>query len=281
MVVLTCLQDFWKVIWEQDVRVIVMLTAESEGGQLKCHRYWDGTSFGPLRLALRDEHRVPLDRSKKTARPAPPHRRKTSSLMTPRSTSAPIGGGFEAQKDGSKDEEPPYVIVRRFSLRHTAQPFVPIREITQLCYSSWPDFGAPAHPQHLLGLVEQCDKVSRAAAATASSTAESVFQRPVLVHCSAGCGRTGTFCTVDSVMEMLKRQRDAMNGKIELEEWMQHDEIDLIEHTVQALREQRISMVQNLSQYVLAYETVLEWCTGLIEAEAANGPKTPKTPKTG
>jgi protein-tyrosine phosphatase len=31
--------------------------------------------------------------------------------------------------------------------------------------------------------------------------------RPMLVHCSAGCGRTGTFCTVDTVIDMLKRQR--------------------------------------------------------------------------
>ena len=169
------------------------------------------------------------------------------------------------------------MIVRRFSLRHTAHPFVPIREITQLCYSSWPDFGAPAHPQHLLGLVEQCDKVSRATAATASPGADVLSSRPVLVHCSAGCGRTGTFCTVDSVIEMLKRQRDAANGKAEMEDWMQNEQIDLIEHTVQAFREQRISMVQNLGQYVLAYETVLEWCTGLLEKETATGPKTPKT----
>ena len=269
-------QDFWKLIWEQDVRVIVMLTAESEGGQLKCHRYWDGSSFGQFKLALRDEHRVHLDRSKKFTRPPPPSRRKTTPT-TPRSSSAPNSSSLPEPKQTTSDEEPAYVIVRRFSLRHTAHPFVPMREITQLCYSSWPDFGAPAHPQHLLGLVEQCDKVSRATTVTSPSTGASTAQRPVLVHCSAGCGRTGTFCTVDSVMEMLKRKRDAMKGKAEVEEWMQNDEIDLIEHTVKAFREQRISMVQNLGQYVLAYETILEWCSGVIEAETTSGPKTPKT----
>merc|ERR1711939_262284 len=48
-------EDFWSVIWDQDVRVIVMLTAESEGGQLKCHPYWSGKEYGPLKLKALSE----------------------------------------------------------------------------------------------------------------------------------------------------------------------------------------------------------------------------------
>jgi len=40
-------EDFWSVIWDHDVRVIVMLTAEKEGGQLKCHPYWASKDYGP------------------------------------------------------------------------------------------------------------------------------------------------------------------------------------------------------------------------------------------
>jgi tyrosine-protein phosphatase 2/3 len=54
-------QDFWSVIWDQDVRVIVMLTAESEGGQLKCHPYWKDKEFGPIRLRVLSEKKVSLD----------------------------------------------------------------------------------------------------------------------------------------------------------------------------------------------------------------------------
>jgi len=44
-----------------------------------------------------------------------------------------------------------------------------------------------------------------------------------------------------------------------LEDWERDDSIDLIEKAVNELRNQRISMVQSLRQYVLCYETVLEW----------------------
>lgn len=88
---------------------------------------------------------------------------------------------------------------------------------------------------------------------------------PVLVHCSAGCGRTGAFCTVDSVLDMLKRQRSARKtesrGISERPdtEWIYNDNLDLIAKTVADFRTQRPSMIQNLSQFVLCYESVLEW----------------------
>lgn len=94
--------------------------------------------------------------------------------------------------------------------------------------------------------------------------------RPLVVHCSAGCGRTGTFCTVDSVIDMLKRQRaerqskrsrspDAMDIDDDNDSWLFRDDIDLIAKAVEDLRSQRLSMVQSLRQFVLCYESVAEW----------------------
>jgi protein-tyrosine phosphatase len=137
--------------------------------------------------------------------------------------------------------------------------------------------------------------------------------RPMLVHCSAGCGRTGAFCTVDSVIDMMKRQRQSKlpGGQPQVQEsggdthmadsddaispltnremgfrfnldhqtrfddvkatrrpsvdvsWLRDDSVDLIQKTVEDFRQQRISMVQSLQQYVLCYETVLEWVNRL------------------
>jgi len=252
-----------------------MLTAESEGGQLKCHPYWAAQDFGSLKLKSLSEKKVSLDPTKHRSpaeRRSDAGRRRANTTIE---TSPPTP---------STNGELPYVIVRKFALSHAAHPFSPIREITQLHYSSWPDFGAPASPSQLLGLVELSNKTQRAASSAASpgrsddpEQDESV--RPMLVHCSAGCGRTGTFCTVDSVIDMLKRQRkESKDGVVPMdtsfggdymsrgkqadspaEDWIFDQDIDLVEKTVEDFRGQRLSMVQSLRQYVLCYETILEW----------------------
>jgi len=267
--------DFWSVIWEQDVRVIVMLTAESEGGQLKCHPYWKGRDFGPIRLRALSEKKVSLDLDKHRSNSGPvPSSHGSDMPRSAASTQNNEGFGWnpaqaemgrrrantttslqpgastnpQPQQTGSAAETP-YVIIRKFALSHAAHPFSPIREITHLHYPSWPDFGAPAQPSHLLALVELANLMQRSAlpvdvpgaialrrdssgslesqsASIDPVTAQRSLQqsdslplswydapesndhaRPMLVHCSAGCGRTGAFCTVDSVIDMLKRQR--------------------------------------------------------------------------
>jgi len=183
--------------------------------------------------------------------------------------------------------EQPHVIVRKFSLSHTAYPFLPMREITQVHYSSWPDFGAPASANQLLSLVELSNQMQRAASSAIQSPRSTDPEddentRPMLVHCSAGCGRTGTFCTVDSVVDMMKRQRkEARNGVTPMDvvtsaddgdymgkgkeagevdgSWIFDQNLDLVQKTVEDFRGQRLSMVQSLRQFVLCYETVLEW----------------------
>lgn len=252
-----------------------MLTAETEGGQLKCHPYWLGKDFGPLKLKALSEKKVSLDpmkrRSSTDRRDSGRRRANTASETVPPPPAV----------------EEPYAIVRKFALSHAAHPFSPIREVTQVHYSSWPDFGAPASPGQLLGLVELSNQMQRAASSSiqpprSSDPENDEAARPMLVHCSAGCGRTGTFCTVDSVIDMLKRQRkEIKSGVTPMEvtdsnqdgymgqakggnentdaEWIFNQDVDLVERTVEDFRGQRLSMVQSLRQYVLCYESVLEW----------------------
>ncbi|KXX75243.1 Tyrosine-protein phosphatase 1 [Madurella mycetomatis] len=390
-------EDFWSVVWDHDVRVIVMLTAESEGGQLKCHPYWKGKDFGSIRLRVLSEKKVSLDIDKRPSQKSgsggvdgssmnstqsPPsgaclpeglRRRANTTTAFESSTQGTAQFNFNSQAAGAA--EPPHVVIRKFALSHAAHPFSPIREITQLHYPSWPDFGTPAQPSHLLALVELANVMQRAAlpidvpgtlaSVTASqhngdtgtgsgSTAASGHRgfdmgaesmplswydmpesseraRPMLVHCSAGCGRTGAFCTVDSVIDMLKRQRqhtlnrhgkgpenraqgsvlktgglaggatqrpssdcdsdgdvamnDRPNGTTARHDehvqrdghagidvnWLDDDSIDLIAQTVEDFRGQRLSMVQSLRQFVLCYETILEWIHRIQESSGGGG----------
>ncbi|KAK6532268.1 hypothetical protein TWF281_006460 [Arthrobotrys megalospora] len=283
-------RDFWSVVWDHDVRVIVMLTAEAEGGQLKCHKYWKEHSYGPYQLNNISEKRIALD-------PA-----KTSGHLYKKDGSLRRQSSGRHEPESPKESTGPHVIMRKFTLSHSAHPFSPLREITQLQYSSWPDFGAPADPAHILALIEQTELVIRSSGGSRRSSSSNTHdrrssrtdvERPVLVHCSAGCGRTGTFCATDSVIDMLRRQREYVrtsggrypqNG-VDYEgdspmrysfdnndfqgQWVNDDRVDLIERAVENLRDQRLSMVQTLRQYVLCYETVAEWLVRRPLADAS------------
>lgn len=262
-----------------------MLTAESEGGQLKCHPYWSSGEYGALKLKALSEKKVSLDpkvHRNQTERHDISHGRRRANTIAEASTS---GTPNTSQNSNPTSTDHPYVVVRKFTLSHAAHPFIPMREITQIHYSAWPDFGAPAKPGQLLSLVELSNLIQRSATASGQlgrpdSPEADPNVRPMLVHCSAGCGRTGTFCTVDSVIDMLKRQRKEQrsgitpmeisssnggdylgkgNKETEGDLWIFDQDLDLIEKTVQDFRCQRLSMVQSLRQYVLCYETVLEW----------------------
>ncbi|KAF3481018.1 protein-tyrosine-phosphatase [Arthroderma uncinatum] len=221
--------DFWRVVWEQGIRLIVMLTAETDGAQVKCHYYWNSADYGNLKVQLVSEGTIPLDPS----------------------------GMLQST------EESPFFNIRHFSITNSKAPFEPPREVTQIQYTDWPDFGAPAKPYHLLRLIEECDSIVKPSSSRSAAQVgrpDPAGQRKVIVHCSAGCGRTGTFCTVDSVIDMLKRQRKAAQNPVRTEPgWVYEDNTDLVAATVEDFRSQRLSMVQNLRQFVLCYESVLEW----------------------
>ena len=265
--------------------MIVMLTAEKEGGQVKAHNYWSDKRLGPFTLQQLSERRASLEPAKINR-----HRRPTASRKQSTEPAPPLA---RIDSSAAVSTDQPFVTVRKLTLSHEGFPFERMREITQLQYSSWPDFGAPAHPAHLLGLVEQCDAVVRTTTGTKHSEPDPPNSRPVLVHCSAGCGRTGTFCTVDTVIDMLKRQRNARRtrqgtpmdvdpiekqsqspffssssltagntGNDEVNgDWLAKENQDLIEKVVEEFRHQRISMVQSLRQFVLCYESIMEWLT--------------------
>ena len=104
------------------------------------------------------------------------------------------------------------------------------RTVIQFHYSTWPDHGIPTAVTPILELV----RLMRDVQATET--------RPILVHCSAGCGRTGTICSIDYVWALLRA------GKL-------RSDFSLYS-IIRDMRMQRIAMVQTLEQYMLCFKAV-------------------------
>uniref|UniRef100_A0A670ZNM9 protein-tyrosine-phosphatase n=1 Tax=Pseudonaja textilis TaxID=8673 RepID=A0A670ZNM9_PSETE len=106
-----------------------------------------------------------------------------------------------------------------------------IREIRQFHFTGWPDHGVPYHATGLLGFVRQVKSKSPPNAG------------PLVVHCSAGAGRTGCFIVIDIMLDMAERE-----GVVD------------IFNCVRELRSRRVNMVQTEEQYVFIHDAILEAC---------------------
>lgn len=195
-------------VWEQDVNVIVMLTTTEEALRTVAHTYWKEGQYGPLKLRLLSDQMILLNEP-------------SQDVWHEESKQKPVLQ---------------YICVRKFALVHEDLPLSAIRGVTQIQDLAWPDFGVPDDPGHVCRII---DYMNQAIGPTSTPP------KPVVVQCSAGCGRTGVFCTVDAVIDLLQREQSGSE--------------DLVEEVVGRFRDQRMSMVQNLRQFVHCYEVVLGW----------------------
>ncbi|KAJ2089362.1 hypothetical protein IW138_003530 [Coemansia sp. RSA 986] len=131
------------------------------------------------------------------------------------------------------------VVVRTLLLRHEMHPAEP-RTVRQLHYTEWPDHGVPLSPVPLLRMLKELDSANLGRAGS-----------PVVVHCSAGVGRTGTLITLDTAMQFFAKHEDYAG--------------DLVADVFKCLREQRTLMVQNQQQFVFCYQAELEQWNQAVE----------------
>ncbi|NWW45737.1 PTPRK phosphatase, partial [Corythaeola cristata] len=106
-----------------------------------------------------------------------------------------------------------------------------IREVKQFHFTGWPDHGVPYNATGLLSFIRRV-KLSNPPSAG-----------PIVVHCSAGAGRTGCYIVIDIMLDMAERE-----GVVD------------IYNCVKALRSRRINMVQTEEQYIFIHDAILEAC---------------------
>ncbi|XP_061719978.1 tyrosine-protein phosphatase non-receptor type 9-like [Cydia pomonella] len=112
------------------------------------------------------------------------------------------------------------------------------RIITHFWYVNWPNYGVPTHLEEFVTLLTEVNEHQRKLV----EEAELYDHRkpgPIVVHCSAGVGRTGSFCSIDYAIDQLNKENTIS-----------------LQNTVLKIREMRHSSVVTPEQYMFLYNII-------------------------
>lgn len=184
--------DMWKLIWENDVHIIVSLT-EIDSDDETCFEYWVAAKGFQIIFGRYQVEAVEIE------------------FMHNFCTA----------------------LLRIIDITCGAS-----RLITHYWYTNWPNNGSPADLKEFVTLLSTANQKQQELIESAMCK-NLPKPGPILVHCSAGVGRTGTFCAVDYTLSQLEKKKTVS-----------------IQDSVMAIRKMRHSSVVTLEQYMFIYKVI-------------------------
>eukprot|EP00347_Sterkiella_histriomuscorum_P023299 403335178 len=213
-------ENFWRMINQEKVQLIVMLCCVKENGKTKCDQYW------------------PQE----------------------------IGEYFEFEDSGitlilnEQDEVMPNLIQRKIKIIN--QLTQEERQIVHLQYLAWPDYGSPEPSDFNI-----VAKILEYLREHHDYSLQNNSENKIVIHCSAGVGRTGSILAIYNIQLSLERLYRNKEMLIQNNQYQQlsPEEKEIIEPrvsvfgVVRRLREQRFCMVQVNVQYEFIYQYIRQW----------------------
>ncbi|KAK9514687.1 hypothetical protein VZT92_025383 [Zoarces viviparus] len=220
--------DFWDMVWQERSSIIVMVTRLKENNE-KCELYWPQPRKRRRRLKEEDEEEE--------------QREEEEEGETGRF------GRFLLRVRDSREKDGFTVTDMEIQLCSERRP------VRHYWFTSWPDHHIPQCTAPLLRLVEEVETYRKSRLPTGSQpiTGPVLGPGPIVVHCSAGIGRTGCFIVSSIGCQQL---RDG-------------GEVDILE-TVCQLRLDRGGMIQTTEQYQFLYSTLAQYSSQLQHSKEQN-----------
>nr|XP_006812662.1 PREDICTED: uncharacterized protein LOC102804874 [Saccoglossus kowalevskii] len=175
--------DFWRMVWQEKSRTILMATNVVELGKVKCYKYWPKMSAGET-----------------------------------------FYGGLSVIN--LHEDTYPDSVVRTFRLKKNDGGEV--RKVKHFHFTAWPDKTVPMYPSAVLTFLSRVKSFNPPNSG------------PIIVNCSAGVGRTGTFITIDSMLEMAEAE-----GQVDIYNFVKNS------------RKDRTYFVQVFDQYDFIHTAIL------------------------
>eukprot|EP00037_Helgoeca_nana_P015360 m.143421 g.143421 ORF g.143421 m.143421 type:complete len:728 (+) comp22984_c0_seq2:83-2266(+) len=191
----TTVDQYWRMLWQEKPMAIVMITGIMEKGQAKCERYWPGLADGKTIMAF-DDGRIRVVTTKSDPTPDG-YVRSTIKAV------GPDGKGGRCS----------------FEFEH-------------FWYNTWPDHGVPrkgSNPMYTKDCVGMVQSVNSYVATRNKKLKQK--QSLILVHCSAGIGRTGTYVCLDHSMHLLETVNTVDCIKVVVN--VRNDRCALVQHPAQ------------------------------------------------